>query len=187
MRVLPLIGTLHDMTIIIDELSMIPQHIFNHILKTLIVVMFRPVILLQQPFCKQSQKIMQLPSALDNINFIQMTYHYNLKRQHRVGDECYFQFLDHIRHWIPNQCLLDGIQRGHVISKQDHVTDNNINEAFKIHPETMILTFTRHAANHVNQLMTETLFKQVSPAATLQLDGDFPPSCIYVGKRVVIT
>ena len=35
--------------------------------------------------------------------------------------------------------------------------------------------------------MTETLFKQVSPAATLRLDGDFPPSCIYVGMRVVIT
>ena len=86
---------------------------------------------------------MQLPSALDNINFIQMTYHYNLKRQHRVGDECYFQFLDHIRHWIPNQCLLDETQRGRVISKQDLVNDNDINEAFKKHPETMTFNFNK--------------------------------------------
>ena len=82
----------HYDIIIIDEISMIPDIIFHHILKTINVLLFRPVLMLardagqQQPFSWQTGKIMQLTSALDNSSFISNTYHYHLNGQHRVAD-----------------------------------------------------------------------------------------------------
>ena len=70
--------------IIIDELSMIPDIIFHHILKTINVLLFRPVLMVagdagqQQPFSRENGKIMLLASALDNSSFITDTYHYHL-------------------------------------------------------------------------------------------------------------
>ena len=128
---------------------MIFEPIFNHILKTLNSLVFRPVLLLsrdavqQQPFTRANGRIMQLTSPLDNRQFIATTYHYNLQGQHRVGDECYLQFLDHIRHWIPQQSLLDNLQDGHIITQEGEVTDEHIMEVYRMHPDTTILTFTR--------------------------------------------
>ena len=51
---------------------MIPNFIFKHIVKTLNVLLFCPVLLLggdggqQQPFCNHNGKIMQINSALDD-------------------------------------------------------------------------------------------------------------------------
>ena len=130
---------------------------------------------------------MQLTSPLDNRQFIATTYHYNLQGQHRVGDERYLQFLDHIRHWIPQQSLLDDLQAGHVIAEEEQVTDDNIMEAYRMHPNTTVLTFTRQASNHINDLMTARLFHDVTPLATAQLNNDLPPTNIYTGMRMVIT
>ena len=86
--------------ILIDEISMIPQVIFQHILKTLNVLLFRPVVLFsgdagqQQPFCKENGRIMQFNSPFDNNMFLNSTYNYKLLTQHRVGDNDYFSFLN---------------------------------------------------------------------------------------------
>ena len=179
--------------VIIDDVSMISEGIFNHILKTLNSLVFWPVLLLsgdaaqQQPFTRANGRIMQLTSPLDNRQFIATTYHYNLQGQHRVGDERYLQFLDHIRHWIPQQSLLDDLQAGHVITEEEQVTDDNIMEAYRMHPNTTVLTFTRRASNHINDLMTARLFQDVTPLATAQLDNDLPPTNIYTGMGIVIT
>jgi hypothetical protein len=66
--------------IIIDKLSMIPETIFQHILKTLNLLLFRPVLVLcrdcaqQQTFSKHNVRIMQLPSPFTNKHFISTTY-----------------------------------------------------------------------------------------------------------------
>lgn len=68
--------------LIIDEISMIPDVIFQHILKTLNVLLFRPVVLFsgdagqQQPFSLQSGKILQLVSPFDNNLFLNSSYNY---------------------------------------------------------------------------------------------------------------
>ena len=81
----------YDM-IIIDEISMVPNVIFKHILKTLNVLLFRPLLMIcgdagqQQPFCQHNGKIMQINSPFDETHFVYNTYHYNLTNQHRVLD-----------------------------------------------------------------------------------------------------
>ena len=88
--------------IIIDEISMIPQMIFLHMLKTFNVLLFRPVVVLsgdekqQQPFSRHFGKIMQLPSPFDDKQLLANSYKYILKTQHRVGHETYFSFLNTI-------------------------------------------------------------------------------------------
>ena len=111
---------------------MIAETIFQHILKTLNLVLFRPVLVLcrdcaqQQPFSKHNVRIMQLPSPFTNKHFISTTYRYNLLGQHHVGDAQYLKFLNSIRNWVPNQNVLDDIQEGCVICQDDIVTDEDI-------------------------------------------------------------
>jgi ATP-dependent exoDNAse (exonuclease V) alpha subunit len=89
--------------IIIDEISMIPDIIFNHILKTLSLLLFRPVVTIygdageQQPFSRETGTIMQLNSLFDETNFIRTTYHFHWREQHRVEDQEYLSFLNTIR------------------------------------------------------------------------------------------
>lgn len=179
--------------IIIDEISMIPDVIFEHILKTFSVLLFRPVIFLsgdagqQQPFSRSCGKIMQLKSAFDNSAFLNSSYNYRLTVQHRVGDDGYFQFLNTIRKWIPTQEYLDKIQEGRVITMESIITDDIIMQAFTLYAENTILTFTKNASNHCNKVIVNHLFHNINPIGCLQLDCDLPPMNIFTGMRVVVT
>ena len=118
---------------------MIPDTIFQHVMKTLNVLMFRPVVMLcgdagqQQPFYRQMSKIMQIKSAFDNTCFNINTYHYHLIGQHRVGDPHYLSFFTTIRKWIPTQQLLGQIQHGRVLTKDDNITDQVIYDDLPIY------------------------------------------------------
>lgn len=124
----------------------------------------------QQPFLHQNGKIMQINSALDNTSFLTNSYHYHLNQQHRVGDVYYLRFLNTIRKWVPTQELLDQIQDGHVISKSDTVTHDDILNAYYCNPDTTVLTFTKNAAIRVNQVIIEAIFSDQQPLARVQLD-----------------
>ena len=172
---------------------MIPDIIFNHILKTLSLLLFRPVVMVcgdagqQQPFSRETGRIMQLNSPFDDTNFIRTTYHFHLREQHRVEDQEYLSFLNTIRRWVPTQTLLDHIQDGWVISTTDTVTDEDILQAYHINPENTVITFTNEAANRVNNVVINVIFKNQQPLAVLQLDCNLPPMPIYLQMRVVIT
>ena len=179
--------------IIIDEISMIPDIIFNHILKTLSLLLFCPVVMVcgdagqQQPFSRETGRIMQLNSPFDDTNFIRTTYHFHLREQHRVEDQEYLSFLNTIRRWVPTQTLLDHIHDGRVISTTDTVTDEDILQAYHVNPEnTVIITCTNEAANRVNNVVINAIFKNQQPLAVLQLDCNLPPMPIYLQMRVVI-
>ena len=60
-------------------------------------------------------------------------------------------------------------------------------QAYSLHPDCTILTFTKSAANRANDIVIKTIFNKQSPIAVLQLDCDLPPVNIYSGMRVVIT
>lgn len=179
--------------LIIDEISMVPNVIFQHILKTLNVLLFRPVLMIcgdagqQQPFSNNNGKIMQISSPFDDRTFLNNTYHYKLTNQHRVSDEHYHSFLETVRKWVPSQELLNEIQNGRVISENNSVTDENIVHAYFSNPENTVLTFTKKAANHVNTTIGNALFSAQRPLLCAQLDCDLPPMPIYKGMRIVIT
>ena len=179
--------------IIIDEISMIPDIIFKHIQKTLTVLLFRPVIMVcgdggqQQPFSRNNGNVMQLPSPFDDTSFINNTYHYHLKQQHRVEDAEYLSFLNTIRRWVPTQELLDTIQDNRVICSNEIVTDDDILHAYHLNPTNTVLTFTKKAANRINSVIVNTIFQNKQPLCTAQLDSDSPPMPVYSGMRVVIT
>ena len=179
--------------IIIDELSMILDIIFHHILKTIHVLLCRPVLMVtgdagqQQPFSQQTGTIMQLTSALDNSSFISNSYHYHLNSQHRVADVNYLRFLNTIRKWVPSQELLDQIQEGRVISHNHTFTHEDILHAYYSNPDSTIFTFTRMAANHINDIVIKASFNHQQPLAHTQLDCELPRMLLYAGMRVVIT
>ena len=176
--------------IIIDEISMMPEVIFQHILKTLNVLLFRPVVLFsgdagqQQPFCKVNSKIMQLTSPFDRNLFLKNSYNYRLTTRHHIGDNEYFSFLNTIRNWIPTQELLDKIQEGRLVCT-DKNSDDAILRAFSLHENNFILTFTKAGANRANGIIINSLFRKENPLALLKLDCDLPPINIYFGMRVI--
>ena len=183
----------YDM-LIIDEISMISQNNFQHILNTLNRLIFRPVLHVcgdnrqQQPFEKTNNSTHSVPSSLNNRAFLSSTYSYTLKGQHRVGDPDYLAFLDHIRNWVPNESLLSRIQEGRVLGPDGIVNPEQLMRAFQSNPNSVILTFTNNAANYINNSVVPMLFANDQPIANCQLDTDTLQSVpIYKGMRVMIT
>ncbi len=150
--------------IIIDEISMIPEIIFQRMLRAFNVLLFCPVILLsgdagqQQPFLCENGKIMQLTSPFDNFSFLNSCYNYRLRQQHHVAHNSYLEFLICIRKWVPTQQYLDQIQEGRVICAHEFVTDDAIIDAYCVHPNTTILTFTKQAANRTHKIIIDNVF-----------------------------
>lgn len=182
----------YDM-VVIDEISMISESIFKHILNTLGRLLYRPVLVVsgdnaqQQPFEKRGFMTVNVNNPLLNKHFISSTYHYRLNGQHRVDDDTYLNFLDHIRTWAPKQSLLDEMQRDRVISSEDSVDLEKLVQAFQKNPDTTVLTFTNKAANEINNVIVSALFLNIEPLGYVQLDSDTPVTPIFRNMRVMIT
>ena len=150
--------------IIIDELSMISETIFQHILFTLSMLLFPPVLLVsgdgaqQHPFTRDATWIIPLSNPLNNSCFVSSTYHFHLTEQHHVEDEAYLNFLNHIRHWVPTHSELDKIQAGRVICPDGTLNYNEIMQMFLAHPNITVLTFTNKAAQEINKLVSKFLY-----------------------------
>ena len=126
--------------LIIDEISMISETNFQHIVTTLNRLLLRPVFVVcgdnsqQQPFEKTNTCTCTVTSPLNNRAFLSSTYSYTLKGQHRVGDTEYLAFLDHIRNWIPNQSQLSSVQEGRIICPDGIVDYEKVMIAFQSNP-----------------------------------------------------
>lgn len=179
--------------IIIDELSMISEQNFNHILSTLDRLIFRPVVVLagdcgqQQPFTKVQGRSITVSNPLNNSRFVSSTYHYNLTNQHRVGDPDYLKFLDHIRNWVPKQELLDEIQQDRVLCSDENEIETNLVKKFEEFPHVTVLTYTKKGANFINNSIANFLFQGCQPIAIAKLDNDDGPLNIHLGMRVMVT
>ena len=137
--------------IIIDELSMISETIFQHVLITVSKLLFRPAVVLsgdgaqQQPFTREATRIIPVSNPLNNPEFVSSTYHFHLTDQHRIDDQAYLNFLNHIRHWVPTQSDLDEIQRDRVICPDDIFNPDKIMQMFQAHADITVPTFTNNA------------------------------------------
>ena len=177
--------------LIIDEISMISERNFQHVINTLKRLLFRPVLVVcgdnsqQQPFEKTNVSTHTVASPLNNQAFVSSTYCYTLKGQLRVGDADYLAFLDHIRNWVPNYSILSGINEGRVLCPDGIVNYEKIMLAFQSNPNSVLLTFTNNAANNVNTMILSMLFKNSQPIGNCQLDSDTEMTSIYQGVRVI--
>ena len=151
--------------LIIDEISMISERNFQHVVDTLNRLLFRPVLLVcgdnsqQPPFEKINTSTSTVTSRLNNRAFVSSTYSYTLKGQHRVGDLDCLVFLDHIRKWIPNDSLLSKIQHGCVLCPDGMLNCEKVLLALKSNPNSVVLTFTNNAANNINRMIVSMLFE----------------------------
>ena len=163
--------------IIIDEISMISEDTFKHILYTWDRLVFRPVLVppgdggQQQPFAKVDGYTQTLSNPLNNPTFVSSTYHYVLTSQHRVGDVEYLHFLDHIRSWVPKQNVLDELQNGRVLCPHEENINGPILQKFPEHPTITVLAYMNKGANIINTIVTESLFKGCEQIARVQLDA----------------
>ena len=179
--------------VIIDEISMISEKNFQHILHTISRLIFRPVLVVcgdyaqQQPFEKLAHRTVNVSSPLNDKSFVSSTYCYFLNGQHRVGDSDYLAFLNHIRHWIPTDAVLQQIQEGRILCPDGQLHPDQVIKAFQDNPQSTFLTFTNAAANKLNSLITSALFANRQPLAYCQLDSDTDLSPIYKHMRVMIT
>lgn len=67
------------------------------------------------------------------------------------------------------------------------MTDDDILHAYYSNPDNTILTFTKKAATHINNIVIKAIFTKQQLLAHVQLDCNLPPIPIYAGMRVVIT
>ena len=134
----------HYDLVVIDEISMISQTSFAHILNTVNRFSVRPVLVVcgdnaqQQPFEKTPKRTITVPSPLNNDTFLSSTYPYTGRGQHRVEDHDYIKFLDHIRHWKPTQQFLDKLQEGHILRPDAVLCTEKIIEALQSNLDTTV-------------------------------------------------
>ena len=106
----------YDM-LIIDELSMVPVPIFDHIFSTVSELPIRPVVVLAgddrqlQPIETSEGNIQTTKSVMASDNLKNISMKVLLTEQHRTDDDKYAKFLDHIRLWQPSQKLLNEMQK----------------------------------------------------------------------------
>ena len=85
---------------------MIPEHIFNHILSTILQLPSRPI-LCPFPMMKPSnsrsiqwtEKLYRFKNIMTNKNFFKSVAHYKLVQQFRCTDPKLQSFFDHMRKW----------------------------------------------------------------------------------------
>ena len=171
---------------------MIPEHIFNHILSTILQLPSRPILC---PFP------MMKPSNSRSIQWTEKLYRFKTSWRIRI-----FSNLCHITNscnnsdaQIPNcnhfsitwengpttWALLDPIQ-DHLIC-DGLPSDNLILETLSSHPTGTVLTVTKNASNQINSLVVERSFKGEWALLIGNCDSDFPPIPLHKGMRVVIT
>jgi hypothetical protein len=179
--------------LIIDEISMIPKRIFDHILYTLQQIPVRPVVILagdelqQQPIETEDGQTIQVENILTNPAFLAIVEKFKLTHQYRVVDDRYEGFLNLIRVSQPSQMLLDGMQDGRIVCTDSDPTDDQIYNVVMDKPNATVLTVSRRATVTVNNAIITTMFKGMHPLAYIQCDYEMDVIPLYKDMRVMVT
>ena len=176
--------------IVIDEISMISEAIFKHILKTLNCLPLRPVLLLSgdnaqmQPFDTTNARCRNILS--DN-HFLSSCTKYNLKEQFRIVDKAYQDVLNIMRYFTPSQTQLESLCEGRVLLPTVEPTEQDICTILQTHADFHILTYTRKAACTINRHVINWYTRQTPPIGRLQMDWDDGLCNVFAGMVVVLT
>eukprot|EP00439_Symbiodinium_sp_Y106_P010568 s10606_g1.t1 len=77
-----------------------------------------------------------------------------------------------VRDSQPTEAQLQAMLRGHSVSKTDEPTRSEVATVLEAHPEGTLVTFTRRAAEHLNQLAVKTQFGEQEPLRVVATDPD---------------
>jgi hypothetical protein len=178
--------------IVIDELSMVPVKIFEHVLATVSELPIRPIVLLAgddcqlQPIEKVDGKIQTTKTAMRSDQLRSITTKVILTEQHRNDDDEYGKFLTHIRSWRPSQHLLDQIQKDRILFYEEP-TDEDILQALINHPNSTVITVSHKAANRINKVVLHSILDKSSFLGYVECDCALGKIPLYKGMRVIIT
>ena len=127
--------------LVIDEISMVPLNIFQHIMNTIQQLYIRPVVLLwgdsqqQQLIETVDGKVQAATSILDHKDFYTVCSKVNFVTQYRCQDPEYAAILDTLRYYKPNQRLLDRLEADRIIFDKTEISDNEIRKVLLDEPE----------------------------------------------------
>jgi len=178
--------------LVIDEISMVPINIFQHIMNTVQQLYIRPVVLLcgdsqqQQPIETVDGKTQSAKSVLEHKPFYSICNRVNFVTQHRCEDPTYAQILDTLRYYKPNQPLLDRLEQDRIIFDKTEIGDKDIRKLLVDQPEAHVLTVSWKSTNRVNKIAL-TLFDTEAYFGEITYDSDLGKASLYRGLKVVIT
>ena len=134
--------------VVLDEISMVPEHIARHVIDTITEVTIRPVVLegdnqQLQPIENVSKRVTEVKSMLSDKNLYCVVNHFNLATQYRCLDPEYDRFLNHIRYWPATQGLLDKIQEGKVVCCTGEPCDGDILKTVVDNSDSTVSTMSK--------------------------------------------
>ena len=88
---------------------------------------------------------------------------HSLYQQFRIVDPQYARFIDVLRYHQPTQAELDNFQQPLVLCQLGQLQDEQIFSAFLRNTETSIMTVSRAAAQRVNEIVMNKLFRSQAP------------------------
>ncbi|XP_067026465.1 ATP-dependent DNA helicase PIF1-like [Acropora muricata] len=178
--------------LVVDELSMVPSTVFDHILTTLQELHVRPVVLLcgdqqqQQPIATIQGKTRPTTGILQNKVLYKNSVIMNFVKQHRRVDAQFQEILNVIRYYKPSRRTLKELHGKQVLCSPEP-TEAELLSVLQDHPDGMILTVTRAAAATINRIAVNNLFPDVDPCGYVKYDGTDKLQPIYKGMKVIIT
>ena len=185
---------MHYDIIVMDEISMVPKSIMQHVLSTINQISVRPVLIMcgdhyqQQPISTVDQQILKVPSILEDTDFYAITNHFNLTKQHRCDDPRLMDILNHLRCFRPSEELLAELHEERILCTSRPPSDIEIERTLKHIANATVVTVRRRAANRVNNVAIAYLFQGQTPIMTnVQCDCDLPPIPLYPDMSVIIS
>lgn len=178
--------------LIIDELSMVPIKIFDHIFATISELPIRPIVLLAgddqqlQPIECVEGKIQTTATIMTTQKLSNVTIKILLTEQHRNNDSDYSTFLQHIRLCRPSQKQLDKIQFGKILFQQEP-TNAQLIEVVTNFYESTVITVSRKAANRINNVVLTSVLKNSPLLGHVVCDCELGKIPVYKGMKVMIT
>ena len=178
--------------IVIDQLSMVPSTLFDHILATLQELHIRPVVLLygdqqqQQPIATVDGKTRPTTGILQSKALYKNSIIVNFVQQHRCVDAEFQEILNVIRYYKPSRRTLKQLHGQRVLCSSDP-SEAELLSVLQDHPDGMILTVTRAAAATINRVAVNNLFPDLVPCGYVKYDGTNNVQPTYQGMKVIIT
>ena len=176
----------------IDELSVVPSTLFDHILATLQELHIRPVVLLcgdqqqQQPIATVDGKTRPTTGILQSKALYKNSVIVNFVQQHRCVDAEFQEILNVIRYYKPSRRTMKELHGQRVLCSSDP-SEAVLLSVLQDHPDGMILTVTRAAAATINRVAVNNLFPDLVPCGYIKYDGTNNVQPIYQGMKVIIT
>lgn len=180
--------------LIIDELSMIPLNMFNHIVYSVNLCHIRPLVVLvgdkmqQQPITTVNGKTITCPNAFSCENIRKLCKYFTLFTQHRIIDEEFSNIVDVIRFSKPSQRVLNDLCGDRVICCGNVIDETSLSSFYVANNDVTFLTLSKRGSSEINNIIMNHLFENHNEIASVYMESDIStPLNLYVGLRVMVT